>query len=92
MHVMYFSERPYHPVPEDVLLRNGYWGVPNTYYDPAVASRLYNEYLDEDVFAEQMGFDGIFGFPDALLIRGVTEYEEHEETSHYGNHTQSPQR
>ena len=59
MHVMYFSERPYHPVPEEVLLRNGYWGVPNTYYDPAVASRLYNEYLDEDVFAEKMGFDGI---------------------------------
>ena len=50
-----FRERPYHPVPEEVLLRNGYWGVPNTYYDPAIASRLYNEYLDEDVFAEADG-------------------------------------
>ena len=36
MHMMYFSERPYHPVDEEILLKNGYWGVPNKYLDPAV--------------------------------------------------------
>lgn len=59
MHMMYFSERPYHPVDEEILLRNGYWGIPNKYFDPAVGARLYNEYLDEDVLAEEVGFDGI---------------------------------
>jgi alkanesulfonate monooxygenase SsuD/methylene tetrahydromethanopterin reductase-like flavin-dependent oxidoreductase (luciferase family) len=33
--------------------------VSNVLYDPAVGARLYNRYLDEKMYAEEMGFDGL---------------------------------
>ena len=61
MHLMSFSERAYIHVPEDAVIENGssYFGVPNTHFDPTKASRLFNEYLDERVYAEELGFDGV---------------------------------
>ncbi len=61
MHLMSFSERAYIHVPEDAVIENGssYFGVPNTYFDAATGSRLFNEYLDERVYAEELGFDGV---------------------------------
>ena len=61
MHLMSFSERAYIHVPEDAVIENGssYFGVPNTHFDPHKASRLFNEYLDERVYAEELGFDGV---------------------------------
>ena len=32
---------------------------PNELYDPAVGSTLYNRYLDELIYAEEVGFDGV---------------------------------
>jgi alkanesulfonate monooxygenase SsuD/methylene tetrahydromethanopterin reductase-like flavin-dependent oxidoreductase (luciferase family) len=32
---------------------------PNTLFDPEKGSRLYNEYLDTLIYAEQIGFDGL---------------------------------
>ncbi len=60
MHIMYFTERPYPYVPEDELIRNGgAWGLPNTLFDPVKGGELYNRYLDEKVYAEEVGFDGV---------------------------------
>ena len=60
MHIMYFTERPYREVPEDEVIKNrSFFGVPNSFFDREVGSRLYNEYLDEAVYAEEMGFDGV---------------------------------
>ena len=61
MHLMSFSERAYIHVPEDAVIENGssYFGVPNTHFDPTKGSRLFNEYLDERVYAEELGFDGV---------------------------------
>jgi alkanesulfonate monooxygenase SsuD/methylene tetrahydromethanopterin reductase-like flavin-dependent oxidoreductase (luciferase family) len=61
MHIMSFSERAYIHVPEDEIIKNGssYFGVPNTYFDPQKGSQLLNEYLDERVYAEELGFDGV---------------------------------
>jgi alkanesulfonate monooxygenase SsuD/methylene tetrahydromethanopterin reductase-like flavin-dependent oxidoreductase (luciferase family) len=61
MHIMSFSERAYIYVPEDEIIKNGssYFGVPNTYFDPQKGSKLLNEYLDERVYAEELGFDGV---------------------------------
>src|SRR6266851_4291563 len=60
MHIMFFTERPYRDVPEDEVIKNrSFFGVPNLFYDAQVGARLYNEYLDEDVYAEEVGFDGI---------------------------------
>ncbi|HKV54803.1 MAG TPA: LLM class flavin-dependent oxidoreductase, partial [Candidatus Binataceae bacterium] len=60
MHIMYFTERPYRDVPEEEVIRNrSFFGVPNSFYDPEVGARYYNEYIDEDVYAEEVGFDAI---------------------------------
>ena len=33
--------------------------LPNSYYDPAKGHRLYNRYIDELVYADELGFDGV---------------------------------
>jgi alkanesulfonate monooxygenase SsuD/methylene tetrahydromethanopterin reductase-like flavin-dependent oxidoreductase (luciferase family) len=60
MNLMYFTERPYRDVPEEELIKNrAYFGVPNSFFDREIGARLYNEYLDEMVYAEEVGFDAI---------------------------------
>jgi len=59
----YFTERPYQDP------NSGYFGatgaditdltLSNRAYDPRIGAELYNRYLDEKVFAEEMGFDGL---------------------------------
>ncbi len=63
MFIGYFTERPYQD-PE-----SGYFGatglpimdlkVSNEIYDSKLAAQLYNRYLDEKLYAEEMGFDGL---------------------------------
>ncbi|MGH7987655.1 MAG: LLM class flavin-dependent oxidoreductase [Candidatus Binataceae bacterium] len=60
MHIMYFTERPYRDVPEDEVIKNrSFFGVPNSFFDPEYGARMYNEYLDEAVYSEEVGFDAI---------------------------------
>jgi alkanesulfonate monooxygenase SsuD/methylene tetrahydromethanopterin reductase-like flavin-dependent oxidoreductase (luciferase family) len=60
MLLMYFTERGYYHVPEDEVIRNGgFFGLPNRFFDPAKAADLYNMYLDEAQYVEEMGYDGI---------------------------------
>jgi alkanesulfonate monooxygenase SsuD/methylene tetrahydromethanopterin reductase-like flavin-dependent oxidoreductase (luciferase family) len=60
MHIMHFTERPYKNVPEDEVIKNrSFFGVPNSFYDPKVGAELYNEYIDEACYAEEVGFDAI---------------------------------
>ncbi len=60
MHIMHFTERPYKYVPEDEVIKNrSFFGVSNTFYDPKLGADLYNEYLDEACYAEEVGFDAI---------------------------------
>src|SRR5579864_1631695 len=32
---------------------------PNELFDPAVGTQIYNRYLDELIYAEELGFDGV---------------------------------
>ena len=59
MHMMYFTERPYRYVPNDEVIKNGFFGIPNKHFDPVKGSQLLNEYLDEKILAEDLGFDGV---------------------------------
>jgi predicted TIM-barrel enzyme len=59
MHISYFTERPYRYVPNDLVIENGFFGNPNKYFDPVKGGQLLNEYLDEKLLAEEVGFDGI---------------------------------
>ena len=63
MFVGYFTERPYQDQ------QSGYFGatgrditdltMSNASYDPKLGAHLYNRYLDEKIYAEEMGFDGL---------------------------------
>ena len=61
MHLMYFTEQPMSTYPEDAGREFGQTALlfSNRYFDPAEGSRLYNERLEEYVYAEEMGVDGI---------------------------------
>jgi alkanesulfonate monooxygenase SsuD/methylene tetrahydromethanopterin reductase-like flavin-dependent oxidoreductase (luciferase family) len=60
MHLMWFTERAYHHVPEDEVLRlRSFFGVPNRFFDPQKGAQLLNQYLDEKIYSDELGFDGV---------------------------------
>ena len=61
MHLMYFTEQPMKDYPADAGLEIGFTSLlmSNKHFDPVVGSRLYNEFLENYVYAEEMGVDGI---------------------------------
>src|SRR5216683_498162 len=57
---MWFTERAYHHVPEEEVLKlHSFFGIPNTYFDPAKGAQLLNQYLDEKLYSDELGFDGV---------------------------------
>jgi alkanesulfonate monooxygenase SsuD/methylene tetrahydromethanopterin reductase-like flavin-dependent oxidoreductase (luciferase family) len=61
MHFMWFTERAYHHVPEDEVLKlRSFFGVPNKFFDAQKGSQLLNQYIDEKVYSDELGsFDGV---------------------------------
>ena len=61
MHLMYFTEQPMSAYPEGEGQQFGATALmfSNRYFDPVAGSRLYNERIEEYVYAEEMGVDGI---------------------------------
>jgi alkanesulfonate monooxygenase SsuD/methylene tetrahydromethanopterin reductase-like flavin-dependent oxidoreductase (luciferase family) len=61
MHLMYFTEQPMSAYSAAEGLKFGATALlfSNRYFDPAAASRLYQQYLEDYSYAEEMGVDGI---------------------------------
>jgi alkanesulfonate monooxygenase SsuD/methylene tetrahydromethanopterin reductase-like flavin-dependent oxidoreductase (luciferase family) len=61
MQLMYFTEQPMSAYPDREGLAFGSTALmfSNKYFDPVAGSRLYNEYLEDYIYAEEMGIDGI---------------------------------
>jgi alkanesulfonate monooxygenase SsuD/methylene tetrahydromethanopterin reductase-like flavin-dependent oxidoreductase (luciferase family) len=61
MHLMYFTEQPMSAYDSQEGLRFGATALmfSNKNFDPVEGSRLYNEYLEQYIYAEEMGVDGI---------------------------------
>lgn len=60
MDAIYFTERPYRGLSEEEVLSHGsYFSFPNERFDPELAADDYNDYFDEYVMAEELGFDGV---------------------------------
>src|SRR5579864_2650187 len=59
MKAYFFSEMPYPYVPEDVERAYGSSRIviPNSYLDPVEMADLYNRYLDEYEYADELGLD-----------------------------------
>jgi alkanesulfonate monooxygenase SsuD/methylene tetrahydromethanopterin reductase-like flavin-dependent oxidoreductase (luciferase family) len=54
-----FSLMPYPHIPPGEELDSAWITLSNAHYDPVAGHRLYQEYLDQMVFAEQLGYDGV---------------------------------
>jgi alkanesulfonate monooxygenase SsuD/methylene tetrahydromethanopterin reductase-like flavin-dependent oxidoreductase (luciferase family) len=61
MHLMYFTEQPMSAYSAAEGLKFGATALmfSNSHFDPAAGSRLYQQYLDDYSYAEEMGVDGI---------------------------------
>ena len=63
MFIANFTERPYQDPSSGYFGATGRaitdLGMSNASYDPRLGADLYNRYLDEKVYAEEMGFDGL---------------------------------
>ena len=61
MHLMYFTEQPMSAYDSKVGLDFGATALmfSNKNFDSVEGSRLYNEYLEQYIYAEEMGVDGI---------------------------------
>jgi alkanesulfonate monooxygenase SsuD/methylene tetrahydromethanopterin reductase-like flavin-dependent oxidoreductase (luciferase family) len=61
MHLMYFTEQPMsaYPVDEGRAFGNTALMFSNRHFDPVAGSRLYQDRLDEYLYVEEMGIDGI---------------------------------
>ena len=63
MFIGHFTERPYQDENSGFFGATGRditdLGVSNADYDPKLGADLYNRYLDEKIYAEEMGFDGL---------------------------------
>src|SRR6266566_5099924 len=58
MKIGYFTERPYRWLPEEEILKNrSFFAVSNRFFDPEKAADDYNYYIDENCYAEELGFD-----------------------------------
>lgn len=53
-----FHLMPYPGLPDDYV-GPAWVTCPNRLFDPALGGELYNRYLDELVYAEELGFDGV---------------------------------
>ena len=59
-HLMPYSAMPEEPPHGPDWKSAGIWvDLPNSVYDPQIGNELYNEYLDELEYSEQVGLDGI---------------------------------
>jgi alkanesulfonate monooxygenase SsuD/methylene tetrahydromethanopterin reductase-like flavin-dependent oxidoreductase (luciferase family) len=61
MHLMYFTEQPMSAYDAKAGLDYGATALmfSNRYFDPVQGSRLYNEYIEQYILAEEVGIDGI---------------------------------
>jgi alkanesulfonate monooxygenase SsuD/methylene tetrahydromethanopterin reductase-like flavin-dependent oxidoreductase (luciferase family) len=61
MHLMYFTEQPMSAYDAQAGLDYGSTALTfsNKHFDPVAGSRLYNQYLEDYIYAEECGADGI---------------------------------
>ena len=61
MHLMYFTEQPMSAYSEQAGRDFGATALmfPNSNFDPVAGSRLYNNYIEQYMLAEEVGIDGI---------------------------------
>lgn len=78
MFIGHFSEEPWQDPKWKEEWGSGVLTVSNSEYDPQLGADLYNRYLDEKVYAEEVGFDGLMlneHHSAAFCMQGVTNVQ-----------------
>ena len=72
MRIFSFHLMPYPGLPPDY--EGPAWiTCPNEFFDPRLGGELYNRYIDDLIYAEELGFDGVFSSKgdEQALVRQV---------------------
>ena len=79
MFIGHFTEQPWQDEKTNLMgARNTTLDISNRLYDPEVGADLYNRYLDEKLYAEEVGFDGLMlneHHSTPFCMQGVTNVE-----------------
>ncbi len=79
MLIGHFTEQPWQDERTNLAgHRNTTLDISNRLYDPVVGASLYNRYLDEKLYAEEVGFDGLMlneHHSTPFCMQGVTNVE-----------------
>ena len=76
MLIGHFTEQPWQDDTSGLMgTQSTDLGISNSFYNPAVGASLYNRYLDEKLYAEEMGFDAFMlneHYSTPFCMQGVT--------------------
>jgi len=79
MFIGHFTEQPWQDQKTNLMgARNTTLDISNELYDPMVGADLYNRYIDEKMYAEEVGFDGLMlneHHSTPFCMQGVTNVE-----------------
>ncbi|MAF38117.1 MAG: LLM class flavin-dependent oxidoreductase [Chloroflexi bacterium] len=79
MFIGHFTEQPWQDQKTNLMgARNTTLDISNELYDPMVGADLYNRYIDEKLYAEEVGFDGLMlneHHSTPFCMQGVTNVE-----------------
>lgn len=79
MFIGIFTEQPWQDERTNLMgARNTTLDISNRLYDPQIGADLYNRYLDEKIYAEEVGFDGVMlneHHSTPFCMQGVTNVE-----------------
>ena len=79
-----FHLMPYPYIPPGEEIESTWVTLSNSHYDPKVGHRLYNEYLEQLIAAEQLGYDGV-----CVNEHHQNAYGTMPEPEHHGRRTSS---
>ena len=65
-----FHLMPYPFIPPGEEFESIWITLPNHFYDPRIGHKLYNEYLEQLILAERLGYDGVL-VPGGFGERGI---------------------
>ena len=79
MFIGHFTEQPWQDDTTGLMgTQTTDLSISNELYDPKIGHALYNRYLDEKLYAEEMGFDGLMlneHHSTPFCMQGVTNIE-----------------
>ncbi|MBM3946316.1 MAG: LLM class flavin-dependent oxidoreductase, partial [SAR202 cluster bacterium] len=78
MFISHYTEQPWQDPKSGIMGVAGDLSASNSLYDAALGGQLYNRYIDEKLYAEEVGFEGLMlneHHSAPFCMQGVTNVE-----------------